>query len=130
MPPTRSSATCEGSEPFEDAASAWFWTVGALTARREGARTRSGSRAVRPCEPDDVIRVLARLHETGRISSSHARVLSIWGRRGLAPDDRLTKDRDQRRLWLEALDALDASLRAKGIVHPRFRKKVLTPRLG
>jgi hypothetical protein len=44
-------------EPFRSADEAWFWTMAALVARREGARfgTRMG-KVLRPCEPDDVLK--------------------------------------------------------------------------
>ena len=45
------------TEPFHTAEEAWFWTMAALMARREGARyTANRGRLARPCEPDDVVK--------------------------------------------------------------------------
>src|SRR5690348_2741915 len=74
-------------EPFRDAEEAWFWTMAALTARREGARyTANQGRALRPCEPDDVVKCLDGLYRQRRIDLVHARVLRIWGERQIGPN--------------------------------------------
>ncbi|MDB5412101.1 MAG: hypothetical protein JWR10_436 [Rubritepida sp.] len=96
--------------PFTSAAEAWIWTMQALVARREGGRVDPGAR---PCEPDDVVKVLDRLYRNRRITLQHARVLRVWGERGLAPDD---NHPGEARLWTEATHALDWPLRVKGIV--------------
>ena len=64
------------AEPFATAECAWFWTMAALTARRDGARNLAGmASTLRPCEPDDVVRVLNRLYYQRRIDLMHARIL-------------------------------------------------------
>ena len=104
-------------EPFASAEEAWFWTMAALVARRDGARIVSGAgRVQRPCEPDDVVRCLDRLYRQRRIDLQHARILRIWGERGCAPDPRAPRERGDSRLWREAMARLDWPLRAKGIV--------------
>jgi len=102
-------------EPFRSAEQAWFWTVAALRARHEGA-TRPGGAMPRPCDPDDVIRCLNLLYQSGRIELAHARALRGWGDRGVAPDARHPAERREARLWQEALDRLDWPLRMRGIV--------------
>jgi hypothetical protein len=105
------------TEPFNSAEEAWFWTMAALVARRDGARIVSGAGAVqRPCEPDDVVRCLDRLYRQRRIDLQHARILRIWGERGCAPDPRAPREGGDSRLWREAMARLDWPLRAKGIV--------------
>jgi hypothetical protein len=105
------------TEPFPSAEEAWFWTMAALVARRDGARIVSGAGLVqRPCEPDDVVRCLDRLYRQRRIDLQHARILRIWGERQCAPDPRALRERGDARLWREALARLDWPLRAKGIV--------------
>src|SRR3954453_5828990 len=75
------------TEPFHSAEEAWFWTMAALMARREGARyTANQGRVARPCEPDDVVRCLDALYRRRRIDLVHARILRIWGERQLAPN--------------------------------------------
>ncbi len=105
---------------FRDAAQAWFWTVGALAARRDGTGRgdtgRGGARIPRPCDPDDVIRCLDTLYRRRRIDLAHARVLRVWGERGTAPDAARPAEQAAARLWHEALGRLDWLLRMKGIV--------------
>jgi hypothetical protein len=105
------------TEPFASAEEAWFWTMAALVARRDGARIVSGRGLVaRPCEPDDVVKCLDRLYRQRRIDLAHARILRIWGERGTAPDPRAPRERGDWRLWREALARLEWPLRVKGIV--------------
>jgi len=105
------------TEPFSSADEAWFWTMAALTARRDGARIVSGAgRVTRPCEPDDVIKCLDRLYRHRRIDLQHARILRIWGERQQAPDPRALREKGDWRLWREAMSRLDWPLRVKGIV--------------
>lgn len=111
---TRSFSRAPG-EPFRSAEEAWFWTVGALAARREG----SGGgvcRVERPCDPDDIIRCLDQLYRTRRIELLHARILRIWGDRQCAPNPEYPRERCDWRLWREAMDRLEEKLRRKGIV--------------
>ena len=104
------------AEPFHSAEQAWFWTVGALAARRDGTGRGSGARVERPCDPDDVIKCLDQLYRTRRIELLHARILRIWGERQTAPNPANPRDRSDWRLWREAMDRLDWKLRMKGIV--------------
>jgi hypothetical protein len=110
-------ASLAKAEPFASAEEAWFWTMAALVARRDGARlsaARGG--VVRPCEPDDVVKVLDRLYRQRRIELGHARILRIWGERGTAPNPRFPSERGDLRLWREAMERMDFPLRQKGIV--------------
>jgi hypothetical protein len=113
----RPPRAANAAEPFASAEEAWFWTMAALVARRDGARIVSGAGLVqRPCEPDDVVRCLDRLYRQRRVDLQHARILRIWGERGNAPDPRAPRERGDARLWREAMQRLDWPLRAKGIV--------------
>jgi len=104
-----------GAEPFASAHEAWLWTMAALQARRDGVRRRSdGIR--RPCEPDDIVRVLDGLYRRRQIDLVHARVLRIWGERQCAPNPAFASERADWRLWREAIDRLELPLRLKGIV--------------
>jgi hypothetical protein len=104
-------------EPFRDAEEAWFWTMSALRARREGARyVANAGRVQRPCEPDDVIKCLDTLYRRRRIDLAHARILRIWGERQSAPSPARASEGCDWRLWEEALDRLEWLLRVKGIV--------------
>jgi hypothetical protein len=104
-------------QPFHSADEAWFWTMSALVARRDGARIVSGRGLVsRPCEPDDVVKALDRLYRQRRIDLAHARIMRIWGERGVAPDRTVLRERGDHRLWTEAMSRLDWPLRLKGIV--------------
>jgi hypothetical protein len=105
-------------EPFRNAEQAWFWTMAALVARREGTNRPSGAGVPRPCEPDDVVRCLDGLYRRKRIDLSHARALSAWGERGMPPDWRSATERREARLWTEAMRLLEWPLRVRGIVVP------------
>jgi len=102
---------------FHSAADAWFWTVSALRARREGTRNSQGG-LKRPCDPDDVVCCLDRLYRNRTIELRHARVLREWGERQMAPDGRVGAGEDAQ-LWREALGRLEGPLRAKGIVQTK-----------
>ena len=105
------------SEPFRSAEEAWFWTMAALTARRDGARYVANSgKVVRPCEPDDVVKCLDTLYRRRRIDLAHARILRIWGERQTSPNPTFAGERCDWRLWREALGRLEWPLRVKGIV--------------
>jgi hypothetical protein len=105
------------TEPFRDAEQAWFWTMSALAARRDGARFTANQRKIgRPCEPDDVVKCLDQLYRRRRIDLVHARILRIWGERQMAPNPSHPRERCDARLWREALERLEWLLRVKGIV--------------
>jgi hypothetical protein len=105
------------TEPFHNAEEAWFWTMAALAARREGARfAASSGRIARPCEPDDIIKCLDALYRRRRIDLLHARIMRIWGERQIAPNPAYVGERCDWQRWREALDRLEWPLRIKGIV--------------
>ncbi|MEI7711651.1 MAG: hypothetical protein WCI94_09475 [Rhodospirillales bacterium] len=107
----------ERVQPFRTAEEAWIWTMAALTARRDGARyTANKGKIGRPCDPDDIVRSLDALYRQRRIDLLHARILRIWGERGMAPDPTHAMERADWKLWREALDRLEWPLRVKGIV--------------
>ncbi len=110
-------AALAAATPFATVEEAWFWTMAALVARRDGARFRAGlARRQRPCEPDDVVTCLDRLYRQRRIDLAHVRILRIWGERGTTPDPRMPAERNDLKLWNEALSRLAFPLRQKGIV--------------
>ena len=116
--PTRPplAQTTRKDTPFPSAEQAWFWTMSALHARHAGANTNDSSRMCRPCDPDDVIRALDRLYRLRRIDLVHARILRIWGERGCSPSALNPGQASDARIWREAMDRLDAKLRAIGVV--------------
>ncbi len=111
------SVSITATTPFASVDEAWFWTMSALTARRDGARFTAGlAKRQRPCEPDDVVVCLDRLYRDRRISLAHVRVLRLWGERGSTPDPRIPAERMDLALWREALARLAEPLRQKGIL--------------
>ena len=92
--------------PFASAEAAWFSVAHALQA---GAAETGGS-----VEP--VIRCLDRLYRNRRIELLHARILRIWGRRGVPPNPARPQERSDWQIWREALDRMEGPLRAQGIV--------------
>lgn len=118
-PPSRTLRLADPfrAEPFRSAEDAWFWTMAALTARREGARFGANRGLVkRPCDPDDVVKCLDMLYRRRRIDLVHARILRIWGERRTAPNPAYPAERCDARFWREALNRLEWPLRVKGIV--------------
>lgn len=102
---------------FRDAEEAWFWTMAALVARREGSpRGVDGAGPPRPAVPEDVLRCLDTLYRRRRIDLLHARILRIWGERGMSPNPTRAAERCDSQIWREALQRLEWSLRVKGIV--------------
>lgn len=113
--PAASTSSGRNEVPFQTAEQAWYWTMAALAARRDGCR--GGARQVaRPCDPDDVIRCLDRLYRHRRIDLQHARVLRVWGERQRAPDAQYPSEQRDAAVWQEALARLAWPLRMKGIV--------------
>ena len=107
----------ERVQPFRSAEEAWIWTMAALVARRDGARyTANKGKIGRPCDPDDIIKSLDGLFRQRRIDLLHARILRVWGERGMAPDPTHAMEKADWKLWKEALDRLEWPLRVKGIV--------------
>jgi hypothetical protein len=63
-----------------------------------------------------VVKCLDQLYRRRRVDLVHARILRIWGERGMAPNPAYPLERGDWRLWREALDRLEWPLRVKGIV--------------
>jgi hypothetical protein len=113
--PSITQPTGVPAEPFRDAEHAWFWTIAALAARRDGTG-RNGGGTPRPCDPDDVVKCLDGLYRNRRIDLVHARILRIWGERGSPPNPAYQAERTDARIWCEAMQRLEWPLRVKGIV--------------
>lgn len=120
LPPTLSdTALAEGVEslPFRSAEEAWFWTMAALMARRDGAPAAWRPDGLpRPCDPDDIVKSLDALYRERRIELIHARILRIWGERQAAPHAARPLQRSDARIWQQAMAELEWALRARGIV--------------
>ena len=99
--------------PFGSAAEAWIWCMGKLVAQREGARRQHDDR---PCEPDDIVKVLDHLYRQRKITLEHARILRIWGERGKEPSPTVPQERGDYRLWSEAMGLLELPLLVNGII--------------
>lgn len=103
---------------FVDAEEAWFWFIRSERARIEGARLSSdASNETRPCEPDDLYRLVMALRRRRKLGDDHLRVLVKYGWRECSPDPRVGEEERALCLWNEALDRLTTVLKAKGIVH-------------
>lgn len=104
------------ADPFRSADEAWLWAFSSIAARHEGTRSRGANARFRPCDPDDVMKCLDVLYRRRRIDLVHARILRVWGERGVAPNPAYASERCDWKLWREALDRLEWPLRVKGIV--------------
>lgn len=104
--------------PFVDAEEAWFWFMRCERVRIEGARlSEEASNDTRPCEPDDLYRMVMALRNRRRLRDDHLRVLTRYGWRECPPDARVREEEHALSLWREALDRLTTVLKAKGIVY-------------
>ncbi len=110
-----SYGSAASTAPFPCVEDAWFWTVGALRARRAGGRNNEPSRITRPCDPDDIVNCLDRLYRGRHIDLEHARVLQKWGEQQMTPHSARSVGADGK-LWREAMDRLGPILRHKGII--------------
>ena len=105
------------SVPFHSAEEAWFWTMAALMARRDGAGASWRPEGPpRPCDPDDVVKCLDALYRQRRIELVHARILRIWGERQCAPRVDRPLQRSDVRIWHQAMSELEWVLRTRNIV--------------
>lgn len=86
---------------FLSAEAAWLWTMRNLSDK--------------PAPVREVLRCVDQLYRVRRLELAHARVLRIWGERGTRPHPNGVELAD-RKLWDEAMTALDWKLRTKGIV--------------
>jgi len=103
--------------PFSCAEEAWFWFIRCQRLRREGARIGAATSAIqRPCDPDDVYRVVASLARAGRISRLHMVILERFGQLGCPPDARCCGESLAARIWDQALAHIAVPLRQKGII--------------
>lgn len=102
--------------PFRSASEAWLWTARMLAARRDGAGAAFGTGGVRPCEPDDVLKVLDQLYRQQRITLAQAAVMRAWGDKDQQPTPAAGASASDISLWDAAMRAMDAPLRRKGIV--------------
>jgi hypothetical protein len=109
------------TRPFSSPAAAWFWAMRGLQARRDGAAWGVSNKAPAGAEIDDVVKVLDRLYRQRRITLEHARILRIYGERGTAPNESATAERNDARLWREAMERMELPLQCKGIVATRER---------
>ena len=107
----------ETTEPFSDSEQAWFWFVRCQRLRDEGARfVRDASRVRRPCDPDDIYRVVTQMLRARQLGRQHADTLVRFGNLERAPDPRLPAERADDIVWRDALQRLTHPLSAKGIV--------------
>ncbi|SDG67963.1 hypothetical protein [Roseospirillum parvum] len=107
------------TEPFADAEEAWLWFWHCQRLRDSRVRLeRSGDRAGRPCDPDDIYRAVRRLQAAGRLGRGHLLVLVRYGQRQRPPDPRLPEEAVHADLWRAGLDRLHRALADKGLVQP------------
>lgn len=97
--------------PFTSVESAWFSTIRDMQSAPIRALSEPARRRV-----DAVIKCLDTLYRNRRIEMLHVRIMRIWGARGVAPNPARQRENSDWRIWQEAMDRLDAALRAKGIV--------------
>ena len=103
--------------PFASTTEAWFWYIRAERLRRDGAKLSGKAPLMaRPCEPDDINRVVMALFRKKTLKSDHLKVLATFGWNDRTPDPRVGAEIQAAYLWEEAINRLDAELKTKGIV--------------
>jgi len=114
---TRKPIPLKNVIPFLDAEEAWFWYVRCERVRREGARLDADATLnTRPCDPDDIYRIVMGLLRRRMIGNEHLKILAEYGWRECSPDARVREQERPLMLWEDALDRLTTVLKAKGIV--------------
>lgn len=112
--------------PFISAEEMWFWFIQANQARNDGARMSANKGAViRPCVPDDILKILSRLHRNRRLNMNHFRVMRHYGVRMIAPDQFRPAEYTAWHLWSEAMSILEDVLIAKDVVVPALPANVI-----
>lgn len=112
---------------FETAEEAWFWFIQANQARNDVARISANEgRIIRPCVPDDILKILTRLHRNRRLDMNHFRVMRHYGVRMMAPDPSRPSEHLAWRLWVDAMKIFGDVLIAKDIVKPSLSAEVIS----
>ncbi len=106
--------------PFHSSEEAWFWYTRCQRARLDGARFDGSSGVDRPCDPDDVYRVMKTLIRADRLNVKHLRVLLDYGFMNRPPDPRVQVEEPAARMWEYAMDQLKVPLCEKGIIEWRM----------
>ena len=102
---------------FTNAEEAWFWFVNAMQARHDGARIVAGlGQVIRPCEPVDIYKAIDRLYRNRRLLIDHIKVMRHYGMRGVRPEPTRIREALSAKLWDEAMERLEQSLKLKGII--------------
>lgn len=102
---------------FGSAEEVWFWYVRCQKARVDGARfQKSAGETIRPCDPDDVYRVVNGLAKRRALTRGHLAVLNIYGNFERPPDPRCHEEERPFQLWDEALERIEVVLKSKDIV--------------
>jgi len=112
----------DNKQPFNDAEEAWFWFMQANEAKNQGAKIQSGMAIVpRPCQPNDIMSVISRLHRNRRLTMDHLRVMKHYGLRMMPPEKHRSQEAGAYRLWTEAMDRIHDVLESKGIVYGKLQ---------
>ncbi len=105
--------------PFNDTEEAWFWFCRYQAMRDEAGsfcRKSSFSTIQRPCDLDDIIRVVLKLRLAGHITQRHVDILIEYGSRFTTPDIHHADEVDDYPLWNTAIDLMTTIFIQKGIV--------------
>ncbi len=100
---------------FKTPEEVWFWC----------SKKSSCSPIARPCERQDILKVVERLYRQRRLRMDHLRVLVFYGARQSRPDIGRMTERRAFYLWREAMNALSAILEQQGWMHSRLERAVI-----
>lgn len=115
----------EQTTPFDTTEEAWFWFMQAHQARKDGASLSNPLAVSRPCDPDDILKIIDRLYRHRQLDINHFRVLRHYGVRMMPPEINRPREQIAARLWAEALDVLGEVLIRKNIVRPSLSAEVI-----
>lgn len=109
--------TMKPIERFMNAEEAWFWFMRTEKARAERAKAeRWDTLTERPCDPDDIFSVVARLYRQDKMFYLHLEVMGEYGCLDRYPDKEDDEELIDWIIWLDAFDTLEPYLIEKGIV--------------
>lgn len=112
----RQSACLRSLAPFTTTEEAWFWFVRTEKSRLNGARNGEEICEIRPCDPDDIYRCIAKLYADRILLASHLDVLGAYGFLDRVPFPDFENEVVDWVIWTDAMDVIDPFLRERGIV--------------
>lgn len=103
-------------QPFASAEEVWFWFCRVMTAGYEGKSGEGIERTARPCEINDVYRVVKNLMAKNLLNMREYKIMAKYGKQNQPPDIRFGASHFEVVLWKRAMAILSEPLKQKNII--------------